>query len=63
MHAFVIPVILRMHPIKKYIHCIYKQPFYGKEVYVIGSHVYSLEFTPTLAQIIELCAVVSVLKS
>ena len=30
---------------------------------MIGSHVYSLEFTPTLAQIIELCAVVSVLKS
>ena len=26
---------------KEYIYCIYKQPFYGREVYVIGSHVYS----------------------
>jgi hypothetical protein len=47
---------------KEYIHCIYKQPFSGREVYVIGSHVYSFEFPPASAQIIELCDVASVLK-
>jgi hypothetical protein len=30
---------------------------------VIGSHVYYFEFSPGLAQIIELCAVASVLIS
>jgi hypothetical protein len=47
---------------KEYIYCIYKPPFYGREVYMIGSHVYSVEFPPASAQIIELCAVASVLK-
>ncbi len=47
---------------KEYIYCIYKQPFYGREVYVIGSHVYSFEFPPASAQIIKLCAVDGVLK-
>jgi hypothetical protein len=45
---------------KECIYCIYKQPFYGREVYVIGSHVYSREFPSTSAQIIELCAIVTV---
>jgi hypothetical protein len=48
---------------KGYIYCIYKQPFYGREVYVIGSHVYSFEFSPASAQMIELCAVAGVLIS
>jgi hypothetical protein len=30
---------------------------------MIGSHVYSFEFPPASAEIIELCAVASVLKS
>jgi hypothetical protein len=47
---------------KEYIYCIYKQPFYGREVYVIGSHIYSFEFPPDSAQIIELHAVTSILK-
>ena len=38
---------------KEYIYCIYKQPFYGREVCVIESHVYSFEFPPASAQIIE----------
>jgi hypothetical protein len=40
---------------KEYIYCIYKQPFYGREVYMIGSYVYSFEFPPASAQIIKLC--------
>jgi hypothetical protein len=32
----------------------------GKAVYVMGSYVYSLEFSPASAQIIELRAVVTV---
>jgi hypothetical protein len=42
---------------KEYIYYIYKQPFCGREVYVTGSHVYSYEFPPASAQIIEPCAV------
>jgi hypothetical protein len=42
---------------KEYMYCIYKQPFYGREVDVIGSHVYSFEFRSTSAQIIRLCVV------
>jgi hypothetical protein len=38
---------------KEYIYYIYKQPYYGREVYVIRSHVYSFEFPPALAQINE----------
>jgi hypothetical protein len=34
----------------------------GKAAYVIGSHVHSLEFPLTLAQIIELCAVAAVFE-
>jgi hypothetical protein len=34
----------------------------GKAAYVIGSHAYSLEFLPASAQIIELCAVVTVFE-
>jgi hypothetical protein len=47
---------------KEYIYYIYKQPFYGREVHVIGSHVYSHEFPSTSGQIIELCAAVTVFK-
>jgi hypothetical protein len=47
---------------KDYIYCIYKQPFYGREVYVIGSHVYSFEFVPASAWIIKLGAAATVLK-
>jgi hypothetical protein len=44
-------------------HLLYlKQPFYGRKVYVIELHVYSFESPLPLAQIIELCAVASVLK-
>ena len=35
---------------------------YGKAVYVIGSHVYSLEIPSTSAQITELCAVATVFE-
>jgi hypothetical protein len=47
---------------KEFLYCIYKQPLYGKEVYVIGSHVYSCEFPSTSAQIIELHAILTVFK-
>jgi hypothetical protein len=43
-------------------YCIYKQPFYGRKVYVIGSHVYSFEFSLASAQIIKLHAVANVWK-
>jgi hypothetical protein len=46
---------------KEYIYYIYKH-FYGREVYVIGSHVYSFEFPPASAQISKFCALDSVLK-
>jgi hypothetical protein len=36
--------------------------FYGREAYIIGSHVYVFEFPPASEQIIELRAVASVLK-
>ena len=63
MHVFVFYVNLCMHAShKEYIHCIYKQPFHERGVYVIVSHAYSFEFTPASAHIIELCAVASVLK-
>ena len=47
---------------KECIYCTYKQLIYGRETYVIGSHVYSLEFPSTSAQIIELCAVATVFE-
>jgi hypothetical protein len=44
-----------MHaPHKEYISCISKQTFYGREIHVVESHVYSFEFPPAPAQIIEL---------
>jgi hypothetical protein len=62
-HAFVFSVNLCMYAShKEYIYCIYKHPFCGREVYVIGSHVYSFEFPPASVQMIELGAVASVLK-
>jgi hypothetical protein len=42
---------------------MYKEPFYGREVYVIGLQLYSFEFSPDSAQIFELCAIASVLIS
>ena len=38
---------------KENTYCIYELSIYGREVYVIGSHVYSFEFPPASAQIIE----------
>ena len=63
MPAFLFSVNLYIHVShKEYIYCIYKQYFYGRKVYVIGSHVYSVEFPPASTQIIKLCAVASILK-
>jgi hypothetical protein len=38
---------------KENTYCIYKLSVYGREVYVIGSHVYSFEVPPASGQIIE----------
>ena len=62
MHAFVYPVKLPMQPIENVLTIFTDGSSNGKALYVIGSHVHSLEFPPTSAQIIELCIVAIVLK-
>jgi hypothetical protein len=50
MHAFVFPVNLLMQPIKNILTVFTDSSSNGEAAYVIGSHVYSLEFylPPTL---------------
>jgi hypothetical protein len=60
MNAFVIPVRLCIKPIEKILTVFTDGSYNGKAAYVIGSHVYSLVFPSTSAQIIELHAVATV---
>lgn len=62
MHAFVYPVNLPMQPIENVLTIFTDGSSNGKELYVIGSHVHSLEFLPASAQIIVLHAVAAVFE-
>ena len=62
MHAFVYPVNLPMQPIENVLTIFTDGSSNGKALYVIGSHVHSLEFLPASAQIIELRSVATVYK-
>ena len=62
MHAFVYPVNLPMQPIENVLTIFTDGSSNGKALYVIGSHVHSLEFLPASAQIIVLHAVAAVFE-
>jgi hypothetical protein len=62
MHAFVYPVNLPMQPIENVLTIFTDGSSNGKALYVIGSHVNSLEFLPASAQIIVLHAVGAVFE-
>ena len=62
MHAFVYPVNLPMQPIENVLTIFTDGSINGKALYVIGSHVHSLEFLPASAQIIVLHAVAAVFE-
>ena len=62
MHAFVYPVNLPMQPIENVLTTFTDGSSNGKALYVIGSHVHSLEFLPASAQIIVLHAVAAVFE-
>ena len=62
MHAFVYPVNLPMQPIENVLTIFTDGTSNGKALYVIGSHVNSLEFLPASAQIIVLHAVAAVFE-
>lgn len=62
MHAFVYPVNLPMQPIENVLTIFTDGSSNGKALYVIGSHVHSLEFLPASAQIIVQHAVAAVFE-
>lgn len=62
MHAFVYPVNLPMQPIENVLTIFTDGSSNGKALYVIGSHVHSLEFLPASEQIIVLHAVAAVFE-
>ena len=62
MHAFVYPVNLPMQPIENVLTIFTDGSSNGKALYVIGSHVNSLEFLPASAQIIVLHAVAAIFE-
>jgi hypothetical protein len=63
MHAFVFSGSLHMQSIENVLTVLRDGSSNEKAEYVVGSHVYSLEFTPASEQIIELCDVAIVFEN
>ena len=62
MHSFVFPVNLLMQHTENVFTVLTYDLANGKAAFVTGSHVYSPEFPPALAQIIELHVVAAVFE-